>query len=265
MNLLFCMNRDVLGIFVCCLKSIVTHGGYDHYDIYVLHSFFDESMERALSQDFREKISFHFIRVDPEQFADFPQTGRYPLEIYYRLAAPHLLPDDLSRILYLDVDTVVLNSLQGLYETDFEGNYYVGCTHTRDFLTQVNRIRLKSNSDAVYINTGVLLMNLPALRENLSMEDICNYVQKHAHALLLPDQDILMGLYGDKVKLAETLRFNLSDRIMTIYNKEHRHHKIDLEWVRRNTSIVHYCGHNKPWKDDYSGELGVFYQELLVH
>lgn len=264
MNLLFCIDRNVLGPFLSCLKSIVLHGGYDHYDVYVLHSFVDKNTEDALRDDFGAEVSFHFIQVDRRWFADFPESDRYPLEIYYRLAAPHLLPDDVDRILYLDVDIVVLNSLRELYEADFEDNYYIGCTHTRELLTQMNRIRLRSDSQAKYLNTGVLLMNLPALRKCLSMKDIGDYVRKHTNALILPDQDILMALYGDKVKLADTLRFNLSDRILRMYNREHRH-KLDLEWVRRNVSIIHYCGREKPWKDDYAGELGVFYRELLEH
>lgn len=42
MNLLYCVDYHVLGIFLCSLRSIVLHGGYEHYDVYVLHSCFDE-------------------------------------------------------------------------------------------------------------------------------------------------------------------------------------------------------------------------------
>jgi len=105
-------------------------------------------------------------------------------------------------------------------------------------------------------------MNLPVLREIVDLQEIAEYVKLHRDALKLPDQDILAALYGDRVKLLDTLRYNLSDRIMNIYNAEHRHHKIDLPWVRENTTIIHYCGRNKPWKDGYVGDLGVFYGEL---
>ena len=81
--------------------------------------------------------------------------------------------------------------------------------------------------------------------------------------LILPDQDILTALYGDKVKLADTMRFNLSDRILAFYNADRSHDKVDVDWVRRNSVVIHYCGKNKPWNPDYTGSLGVFYRELM--
>ena len=64
--------------------------------------------------------------------------------------------------------------------------------------------------------------------------------------------------------LADTLLYNLSDRILAIHNAEHPLHPLDLNWVLQNAVIIHYCGRNKPWKKDYTGKLGIFYQELLA-
>lgn len=263
MNLLFCINRKFLTLFVSCLRSIVRSGGYAHYDAYVLHSDFDQSGVDALGRDFQGQVDFHFIQVPEALFEGFPESDRYPKQIYYRLAAPLLLPRELDRILYLDVDTVIINPLTELYETPFEGNFYVGCTHTRELLTKFNQARLKSEKAVSYINTGVLLFNLPALRENISLSEIRDYTNERKHAFILPDQDILTALYGDKVKLADTMRYNLSDRILAFYNADRSHERVDLDWVRANSVVIHYCGKNKPWNDDYSGVLGVFYKELF--
>lgn len=262
MNLMFCLNQKALGLLSTCLKSILRSGGYAQYHVYLLHSDLDDSMTRAMERDFREHVTFHFLKVPQTMFADFPETDRYPKQIYYRLAAPLLLPEELERILYLDVDMVVIHSLQELYETDFEGNYYVGCTHTREFLTKLNQARLKSEKAVAYLNTGVLLLNLPLLRQNTSLEEIRDYADQRRRALILPDQDILAALYGDKVKLVDTMRYNLSDRILAVYNAEHPREKRDVNWVRENGVVIHYCGRNKPWNDDYTGTLGVFYREL---
>ena len=263
MNLLFCVNRKFLTLFVSCLTSIARSGGYGHYDAYVLHSDFDQPQIDALGRDFAGTVDFHFVRVPETLFDGFPETSRYPKQIYYRLAAHLLLPEDLERILYLDVDTVIINPLKSLYEMDFEGNYYVGCTHTRELLTKLNQARLHSEKAVSYINTGVLLLNLPALRENVRLEDIRDYTNERKRALILPDQDILTALYGDKVKLADTMRFNLSDRILAFYNADRSHDKVDVDWVRRNSAVIHYCGKNKPWNGNYTGVLGVFYRELM--
>ena len=122
-------------------------------------------------------------------------------------------------------------------------------------------MRLQSPKAVSYINSGVLLLNLPSLRENLDFKEICDYANKRKNSLILPDQDILTALYGDKVKVVDTLRYNLSDRILVVYNADLSHKKIDVSWVRENGVIIHYCGKNKPWKDNYVGTLGIFYQE----
>lgn len=262
-NLLFCVNQKMLGLMSACLKSLLRSGGYGYYDVFVLHSDLEESIQRAMERDFQERVTFHFLQVPEELFADFPETARYPRQIYYRLAAPLLLPRELDRILYLDVDVVVINSLRPFYEVDFESSYFVGCTHTREFLTKLNQARLQSDKAVAYINTGVLLMNLNVLRQVIRLEEISAYVREHEKALILPDQDILTALYGDKIKLADSLRYNLSDRVLNFYNGSHPKEKRDVNWVRRNTAIIHYCGRNKPWNESYTGTLGVFYRELM--
>lgn len=262
-NLLFCVNQKMLGLMSACLKSLLRSGGYGYYDVFVLHSDLEESIQRAMERDFQERVTFHFLQVPEELFADFPETARYPRQIYYRLAAPLLLPRELDRILYLDVDVVVINSLRTFYEMDFESSYFAGCTHTREFLTKLNQARLQSDKAVAYINTGVLLMNLNVLRQVIRLEEISAYVREHEKALILPDQDILTALYGDKIKLADSLRYNLSDRVLNFYNGSHPKEKRDVNWVRRNTAIIHYCGRNKPWNESYTGTLGVFYRELM--
>ena len=262
-NLLFCVNQKMLGLMSACLKSLLRSGGYGYYDVFVLHSDLEESIQRAMERDFQERVTFHFLQVPEELFADFPETARYPRQIYYRLAAPLLLPRELDRILYLDVDVVVINSLRTFYEMDFESSYFVGCTHTREFLTKLNQARLQSDKAVAYINTGVLLMNLNVLRQVIRLEEISAYVREHEKALILPDQDILTALYGDKIKLADSLRYNLSDRVLNFYNGSHPKEKRDVNWVRRNTAIIHYCGRNKPWNEGYTVTLGVFYRELM--
>lgn len=234
------------------------------YHVYVFHTDLEEKEEQHIRESLPEEIQWNFIFVPEELFADFLTTKRYPKEIYYRLAAPYLLPESLDRVLYMDVDTVVLNSLMDLYQMDFEGNYFMGCINTKSFLQKFNQVRLGVDveKDVPYINTGVLMMNLPLLRENLNFNDVCEFSEKKKQMLILPDQDILTALYGEHVKLIDNLRYNLSDRTLLAYNADPRNKFIDEEWVRKNTSIVHYFGPNKPWKKKYVGILDVFYDEI---
>lgn len=82
-------------------------------------------------------------------------------------------------------------------------------------------------------------------------------------ASLLPDElDRILYLDGDKIGILDTMKYNLSDRMIAVYNSDPLHEKVDLEWVRKNAVIIHYYGKQKPWKKPYLGKLDVFYREL---
>lgn len=264
MNLLFAIDKGFTNLFLNCVKSIVKNGGGHAYTAYILHSDLDVPSMNDIVRGVDGRIECRFIAVDPALFEGFPESKRYPLQIYYRLAAPLLLPKHLERILYLDVDTVVINPLDTLYEMDFESAWYIACTHTREFLTRFNQARLGVKKDVPYINTGVMMLNLPKLRGGLRISDIREYANERMHTFILLDQDIITALYGEQVKLADTMQYNLSDRVLALYNADPKNEKVDLDWVRANAVIIHYCGKNKPWKDGYIGILGDFYKELCL-
>ena len=261
MNLLFCINPKFRPLLCQCLDSIVRNGGEKTYDAYILHSDLGAEDMAAIAA-VSPRVRCRFLPVNAQDFEGFPESSRYPRQIYYRLAAPLLLPDTLDRILYLDVDTLVINPLRELYTMDFAGSYYIACTHVRAALTRLNDRRLDVPDGAPYVNTGVLLLNLPALRETLTMEAIRQTALEKVGSFWLPDQDLLTVMHGDKILLADTQKYNLSDRVLSIYNANPLHPRHDLAWVRENTVIIHYCGKNRPWNPHYIGVLGVFYQEL---
>ncbi|MBO5139722.1 MAG: glycosyltransferase family 8 protein [Peptococcaceae bacterium] len=261
MNLLFSIDQNCSTLLLNCMNSITKNGGAEQYDAYILHSDLHIDLQNKITLLAPDVFRCHFIEVPNELFTGFPETKRYPKQIYYRLAASELLPEPLDRVLYLDVDTLVINSLTELYDADFEGNLFMACTHMNKLLEKVNQVRLDVEKHVPYINTGVLLMNLPLMRAEVSLQQIQAYAAQKKEVLLLPDQDILTALYGNRVKLIDALKYNLSDRDIMWHNADPNKEKIDLKWVENNAVILHYYGRNKPWKDNYKGILGVFYTE----
>lgn len=261
MNILFSINRSFIPFLTSCLKSIVKNGGAEHYSVYIFHTDLSMDDQKKITGPFVQTVRFHFISVDKRLFDGFPTFKRYPLQIYYRLAAPLLLPKDMDRILYLGVDTVVINSLISLYHSSFDGAYFMACTHAKQFLTKVNQLRLGLDSGTPYVNSGVMLLNLSALRKTVSMDDIRRFAREKREFLLLPDQDILTALYGKRVKLLDSMIYNLNDRVLNLYNANPANEKIDLDWIRKNSVVIHYFGRNKPWKENYRGILNIFYLE----
>ena len=63
---------------------------------------------------------------------------------------------------------------------------------------------------------------------------IVQYVKKRKYFLALPDQDVITALYGDKIGILDTMLYNLSDRMLTLYNSDPKHSRKDLKWIREN-------------------------------
>ena len=206
MNLLFCIDRGFIPLLGTCVRSILKNGGYERYEAYVLHSDLTQADQAAIRRFGGERMHFTFLTVQEELFEGFPSSERYPRQIYYRLIAPLLLPRDMERILYLDVDTVVVNPLTELETLPFGDAWFMACTHVRYALSKLNQVRLGMDlgKDTPYLNSGVILYNLPAFREGLDIARIRDYAEEKKNALVLPDQDILTAVCGEHVRCAIT-------------------------------------------------------------
>jgi lipopolysaccharide biosynthesis glycosyltransferase len=233
--------------------------GNSEYTAYILHSGLNSSdideVKNSTSMD------IVFIKIDSNDFSDFPKNLRYPNEMYYRLLAYKYLPANIDRILYLDPDTIVINSLCDFYNCDFHGNYLVACTHIKKLLNKFNRDRLHVEENVPYINSGVMLMNLNGMRKDDKREEVKKFVEEMGNRLALPDQDIIMAVYGSKILLEDCMKYNLSERMLIFWNADPQNNKIDLEWIKKNSVIIHYCGRNKPWKKGYIGILDTFWNK----
>ena len=261
MNILITINKKYVKQVNILLNSIQYSNTEESFDVYVLHRDLEEKDLEIMNNNLDlKRFEIHLIHI--QEIHKFPvYEKRYPVEIYFRIFASKYLPQGLERILYLDADTIVINPLKELYETDFEGNYYVAATHVKKVLHKLNEIRLNIKEDEPYINTGVLLINLKALRIIPIEKEVKTFIKNNERKLLLPDQDIIVSIFGDKIKLVDSLKYNLGERTVNTYNINHPQNPIGLKWICRNTVIIHYFGRNKPWNKQYRGRLDCFYHK----
>lgn len=265
MNLLFTINRGYVTQLNVLLKSIEVSNLGSSFNVFVLHrdlTILDENIiKRGIDED---RFSIKLIKISNKEIDCFPvYEKRYPVEIYFRLFASKYLPNNIDRVLYLDTDIVVINRLNKLYDMDFGNNYFIAATHIKKVLHRFHEIRLGIEKDDVYVNTGVILMNLKELRKIPIEEDVISFVKNNKKRLLLPDQDILSTLYGDRIKLIDKLRYNFGERDLIKYNVNNPNHKIDINWIKKNVVIIHYYGRNKPWNNNYKGILKKFYDNIF--
>lgn len=258
-DILVSLDQNYIPQLQVMLTSLYLNNPETRCGIYLLHRGIPQTMLDGLQRGLEPLgYSLHPICVDDTQFAGAPVSGRYPQEMYYRLLAAQLLPDDLERILYLDPDILVINSLKPLWDMDLGSCLFAAAAHTgkTELANNVNRLRLGTEQN--YYNSGVLLMDLAGCRRDIVPADIFSYVEVHAQELVLPDQDILNALYGNRILEIDDAIWNYDARnyssyLMRSYGQD------DIQWVMQHTAILHFCGKAKPWKPNYRHRFGVLY------
>lgn len=259
-NVLVTLDRNYLKVLRTMLYSLSQSYSTGIFTVYVAHNSLTEDDFAAL-QAVLPRTELIDVPLSEEMFQDAPISDRYPKEMYYRLFAAQYLPQELDRILYLDPDLVVINSLRSLYEIDFGDNLFAAASHieSRTF-KNFNRRRLHLSEQARYINSGVMMMNLSLLRTQQDPQQIYQFIEEHKNTLLLPDQDVVNALYADRTIFLDPLIYNLGEKYLRLKNLHlPKEEKLGIDWVRQHTAIIHYYGRNKPWKEGYHGKLGVFY------
>lgn len=245
------------------LTSIYINHPGQGFDIYLLHSRIPEEVLEHLSEEIR-LFDYRLIsvRTDEKVFEAAKVTDRYPKEMYYRLLAAKWLPEDIDKILYLDPDILVINPLYELWDMNIEEFLFAAATHTRKtaVANNMNKIRLGTSTD--YYNSGVLLINLKKAREEIIPEEIFHFVEENSMELILPDQDVLNVLYGEKI-------LSLNDSIWNYDARNYHSYMIrsggveNMTWMMSNTSILHFCGRDKPWKKNYRRRFGALYHHYM--
>lgn len=205
--------------------------------------------------------------VDDDLFKDAPTTMHYTKAMYYRLLAYKILPKDMKKALYLDPDILIINSIAPLYDADISKFLFGACSHSNSAVVDnINKVRLQNSGLEKYYNSGVLLLNLEAQRKEVKSQAIFEYVKNNEMVLFLPDQDVLNGLYGNRILELDDTLFNYDVRKYRTYYVLSNGVK-DVEWVTKNTVILHFCGKQKPWKTKYVNRFGLLYKHYkqLTH
>ena len=264
MNILLTLDENYLLPCKVMLDSLFTSNPAEtDVTVYLLHSAIPaEKLEELASFCAAFGAALRPIAVDAALFESAPTSKRYPKEMYYRLLSPLILPREVERVLYLDPDMLIINPLRPLWELELCGKAFAAASHTglTEMANGINQMRLDTEHE--YFNSGVMLIDLTAARKLVTAEDVFACVSEHEKELILPDQDVFNILYGEDTRPVEDVLWNYDVRNYSKYliRSTGKH---DLSWVMRNTAVLHFCGRNKPWHEDYKNPFGMLYLHYM--
>ncbi|EJG1337337.1 hypothetical protein CUX28_RS23350, partial [Vibrio parahaemolyticus] len=101
-------------------------------------------------------------------FDDLPILMHWSKAMYYRVLLFKMLGDDISKVIYLDCDLMVTESLHKLYNYNLT-NLSAAVIADSD---QASNNRLNLPLDNIYFNSGVMLINLSYWRNEYNIDYI---------------------------------------------------------------------------------------------
>lgn len=249
MDILVTFDENYISPFETMAKSLIVNHPKEQVTFWLLHKEIPADKLTELNNFCQEQDArLNAIQVDDHYFEQAKVTERYPVSMYYRLLAPIVLPDSLSKILYLDPDILVINHLGDLWNLKLkEGKIFAAASHSvlGNISNNINNLRLDTTHP--YFNSGVILIDLDEARQIVDVDIMIEKVNQSTHIdLILPDQDLFNSLYGEFVHEIPDELYNYDARFYGLYLLNSGN-KYDLDWVLANTKILHFCGKQKPW------------------
>ena len=165
---------------------------------------------------------------------------------YYRLLLGDLIPKDIDKCIYLDVDTCANKDLSELFNIDMKDNYIAGVVSADYYFDEEKECkRLNISSMKQYVNSGMLLINLNKIRKDNVSQNFLK-ILKTSHNFT--EQDILnVACYRKIITLPP--KYNSMISILKDNNPLLRdlYREQEINEAKNSPFIIHYSDKNKPW------------------
>jgi lipopolysaccharide biosynthesis glycosyltransferase len=156
-------------------------------------------------------FSFSWLKIDevlPESMSIPIDNTAFPLTAYYRIFSPYAIPSTARRLLYLDVDMIVLDDISKLWNTDI-GDALFGAVQDWQLTVSCswggipNYRELGIPADTKYFNSGLLLINTQQWREKNITKKVIDFMHENIKYVNYADQYGLNGALYDQWHLLD--------------------------------------------------------------
>ena len=213
-----------------------------YYKVIILHDGLNWANRVRLRSLVTKNVALQFKKIDRSLYlkavikycsrrkgaGDYFSAAVY----YYRFFIPRLFPM-YNKCVYIDSDTILRGDIGELFDLDLGDNAMAAMVDPK--VTVIKEFRdYVDNAVGVphdeYTNSGVLVMNMKALRKMRYLSKLVELIDKYDADLVAPDQDYMNVILRGKI-------LHLDPK----WNTE------PVKDLSRNVKLVHFNLFNKPW------------------
>lgn len=245
-RVVFSIDENFVDYLAVTIQSLVENSApHKKYILSILANGFSDRAKRILSSFEKENIQIEFYNVKENleelNIKTLKEDLHWSIATYYRILIPFLFPND-KKVLYLDCDTIILDDVANLIDSDLE-NKAVGAIldydsecYTKKRIKYINE-EMKLADYKKYFNAGVMVFDVEKIEKDQYMKQFLELMQRK---FLYLDQDILNIVFENNVKFLN-LEWNYQYHFVFPQFKKLYNLKVN------EPKIIHYTTSTKPW------------------
>ena len=203
----------------------------------------------------------------PERFSKKTNKKlRWPVFAISRLFLADILPNSVSKVLYLDSDTLIMRNLDELWEYDMRG--YILCG-VKDCISWRYKRNIGLKKEESYINGGVLLINLTELRKVNHLTSVRKFFSEHLYETSYYDQDALNLLFQNEIDILPpkynvmTVVAAMSYKEIKIFRHPANYYSSDeISFARADPYIIHFTQQILFWRPWIKGSRHPYFNSF---
>lgn len=217
MNVVYCVTESFIDKIKPSIRSLRK---FNKCSIYVITETDDVDIDNV-----------HVINIKGQEWFTPSNCVNYNNMFTYigllKVCYQSLLP--CKKVIHLDADTIVNDSLKPMWDIDLDGKWYAMC--------QEHRGRYKPFGEKYY-NAGIMVINLDQLRKDKVQGEMVNYLRTVRQPWCEQDAFNKYGLENDKI-VDMDVRYN--ENMMTGFTE--------------HPAIIHYCAVGDWWTNQNMGRV----------
>lgn len=254
------MKREPIAIATAADTAFAPHVGAMLHSVFssnpgttfAIHFLHGPGFDAAQLDRLRQLCVAHSAEFRPrpiaaQALAGLPVGARYRAEAWSKLLLASLLPD-LARVLWLDADTLVLSPLRPLWDTDLGGKRLAVVRNALALEQwELPGGRGAGRNRDTYFNTGVMLLDLAALRRSGTEDALRQAAQRLAEVAHFADQDVYNAVIGGDYAPLPLAWNVVAGTYFNIEETLRMHGAAEFRSALRDPRIVHFS-RLKPWE-----------------
>ena len=283
MDIVYATDNNFVDVLIASIKSLYTTNSELPLNLWIIADKVSDINKEKINKLSKQFMQKEINWIENIEIPFNLHLDRGSISSFSRLFLGSVLPESISKVLYLDSDIIVMNSLYTIFNMDFKGKILYGVNDT--FNKEYKKV-LSIPKDKPMFNAGVMFINLDLWRNNKVEERLLQVIQKFNGNILQGDLGVLNAVlynsYGvlppeyNYMTIFEDLTY---EEMLTFKKPINYYSKEDIEKARDRIVLRHFTTSflsKRPWQEGsnvshieefkkyYDGEYKIVKESLFL-